>query len=53
MGIESALTVLHSFAGSNGTYPFGGLIRDARGHFYGTAVDGGSDGDGTVWKLTP
>jgi len=45
--------VLHSFAGSDGAHPYGGLIRDAEGNFYGTAAYGGSSGNGTVWKLTP
>jgi uncharacterized repeat protein (TIGR03803 family) len=48
-------TVVHSFAGypSDGGYPFGGLIRDAKGNIYGTTVSGGIYDGGTVWKLTP
>ena len=52
------LTLLHSFAGPDGRYPIGGLIRDAQGNFYGTTEQGGSgdcngSGCGTVWKVTP
>ena len=50
---EGTLTLLHSFAGSDGGTPFGGVIRDAKGNLYGTTLEGGTDGDGVVWKLTP
>jgi uncharacterized repeat protein (TIGR03803 family) len=47
-------TVIHSFTGgADGSGPFSGLIRDAKGNFYGTTRDGGSVGAGTVYKLTP
>jgi uncharacterized repeat protein (TIGR03803 family) len=48
---KGALSLLHSFAGSDGELPFGGLIRDAKGDFYGTAIFGGG-GYGTVWQIT-
>jgi uncharacterized repeat protein (TIGR03803 family) len=38
---------------TDGQLPLGGLIRDAKGNLYGTAVQGGSANAGTVWKLTP
>jgi uncharacterized repeat protein (TIGR03803 family) len=46
-------SVLHSFAGypKDGAGPFGGLIRDAAGAFYGTTNAGGHYGPGTVFKL--
>jgi uncharacterized repeat protein (TIGR03803 family) len=47
-------TILHSFAGnpSDGEGPYGGLIRDAAGNFYGTTVSGGSKClCGTVFKV--
>ncbi|HYL11567.1 MAG TPA: choice-of-anchor tandem repeat GloVer-containing protein [Terriglobales bacterium] len=52
-------TVLHSFTGgSDGFYPFGGLVMDTAGNLYGTASEGGfvssncPGGCGTVFKLT-
>jgi uncharacterized repeat protein (TIGR03803 family) len=44
-------TVLYSFKGApDGGGPYGGLVRDAAGNFYGTTSLGGS-GNGTVFKL--
>ena len=48
---KSKLTLRHSFDGSDGQSPIGGLLRYAKGNLYGTAYDG--DEYGTVWKLTP
>ena len=46
--------VLHSFGhGTDGTYPFAGLIFDAAGNLYGTTYEGGIHGYGTVFELTP
>jgi len=46
--------VLHNFTGgSDGASPLGSLVPDAAGNIYGTASDGGTSNDGTVWKLTP
>ena len=49
-GVE---TVLYNFTdGSDGASPWGGLIRDKSGNFYGTARDGGGiAGCGTVFEL--
>jgi uncharacterized repeat protein (TIGR03803 family) len=46
-------TVLHSFNGSDGEYPYAGLISDASGTFYSDTNWGGTYGKGTVFKLTP
>jgi uncharacterized repeat protein (TIGR03803 family) len=46
-------TVLHSFGKSDGAYPEAGLIADLQGALYGTTYEGGSNGYGTVFKLTP
>jgi uncharacterized repeat protein (TIGR03803 family) len=53
-----ALTTLHFFDGSDGAYPFGGLLLDTDGSFYGTTVTAGAncaspDGCGTVFKISP
>ena len=47
-------TILHSFAGgaADGEFPFAGLVRDASGNLYGTASQGGTSGDGIVFKLS-
>jgi uncharacterized repeat protein (TIGR03803 family) len=45
-------TVLYSFTGgTDGASPDAGLLRDSAGDLYGTTVDGGSSGCGTVFKL--
>ncbi len=47
-------TWLHSFDFSDGEYPFfGDLTIDSHGNLYGTTMDGGTYGQGTVYKLTP
>jgi uncharacterized repeat protein (TIGR03803 family) len=47
-------TTLHSFAGSpDGQLPFGGLVGDAKGNFYGTTQYGGTLFGGTVFELSP
>src|SRR6202451_138306 len=44
--------VLHSFqGGSDGAYPFAGLVQDAAGNLYGTTEFGGTGGIGTVFKV--
>jgi uncharacterized repeat protein (TIGR03803 family) len=46
-------TVLHAFRGGvDGSRPMGGLVRDAKGNFYGTTVVGGVNGLGTIFKLS-
>lgn len=52
-------TILHSFgSGTDGRYPFGGVVLDPAGNVYGTTIGGGpgracSTGCGTVFQLTP
>jgi uncharacterized repeat protein (TIGR03803 family) len=38
---------------TDGAYPYAGLIRDAKGNLYGTTEDGGANGGGAVFELTP
>src|ERR1043165_2822682 len=49
-----AITVLHKFTGvaSDGQWPQGGLILANDGNMYGTTSNGGTHGDGTVFRLT-
>ncbi len=48
-------TVLHSFNadGTDGINPYGGVVLGKKGNLYGTTYQGGTNGDGTVFKLTP
>src|ERR1700690_696582 len=47
------LTTLVSFDGSNGLEPLASLIQGADGNFYGTTYGGGTNDEGTVFKITP
>jgi len=45
-------TVLYNFTGgTDGGYPYAGVIRDAKGNLYGTTYSGGASGFGTVYKV--
>ena len=46
-------TSLHSFNGTDGSGPYGGLVQATDGSLYGTTYGGGANGDGTVFKITP
>jgi len=45
--------VLHSFSGSDGCGPVGGLVADENGNLFGTTMFGGSANDGVVFEITP
>lgn len=47
------LKTLISFNGTDGKYPYAGLVQDQSGNLYGTTYLGGAHGFGTVFKLTP
>ena len=44
--------ILCSFSGTNGAYPQAALTLGTDGNFYGTTSYGGSNSDGTVFKMT-
>ena len=48
-------TVLHDFGATltDAGTPEAGVILDARGHLFGTSSLGGSNGNGTVYEITP
>jgi uncharacterized repeat protein (TIGR03803 family) len=48
-------TVLHSFTGSDGIYPYnlGSLVVDSAGNIFGTTVDGGQYSEGVAFEITP
>jgi uncharacterized repeat protein (TIGR03803 family) len=45
------LSTLATFNKGNGAFPAGGVIADAAGNFYGTTLQGGANGVGTVFKV--
>jgi uncharacterized repeat protein (TIGR03803 family) len=47
------LTTLFTFVGGpSGFFPSAGLLQATNGTFYGTTLEGGSDGEGTVFSLS-
>jgi uncharacterized repeat protein (TIGR03803 family) len=49
-----AKTTLHNFgAGTDGVNPHTGLLIDTNGNLYGTTYNGGTFGNGEVFKLAP
>jgi hypothetical protein len=50
---HGALTPLYGFSNPNsdGQYPMGGLITDSAGNLYGTTVQAGTNGWGTVFEV--
>jgi uncharacterized repeat protein (TIGR03803 family) len=49
------LTTVYNFGqtGAGGAYPYAGLVQATNGNLYGTTSVGGTNGDGTVFKITP
>ncbi|MFL6589221.1 MAG: choice-of-anchor tandem repeat GloVer-containing protein, partial [Chthoniobacterales bacterium] len=51
---SGTFTVLHSFDTAANGYPSGvALVQASDGNFYGTCANGGKDGYGVVYRLTP
>jgi uncharacterized repeat protein (TIGR03803 family) len=49
-----ALTTLYSFTnGFDGSQPYAGLAFGNDGDFYGTCFDGGSNGFGSIYRISP
>ena len=48
-------TVLYNFGSvsGDGIVPLGGLVFDRKGNLYGTTTEGGANGEGTVYELSP
>jgi len=51
---NGTFTVLHSFAGypSDGCNPYGSVVQDQAGNFYGTTYYCGSRYKGTIWRVS-
>ncbi len=45
---------LYAFTnGTDGAYPFAGLVSDQKGNLYGAASSGGAGGQGTIFRIAP
>ncbi|MGB9074098.1 MAG: choice-of-anchor tandem repeat GloVer-containing protein [Terriglobales bacterium] len=51
--MQAQYSVLYSFTGPDGANPHAGVVRDLIGNLYGTTYNGGANGYGTVFALTP
>src|SRR5580698_885073 len=51
---NGTMSVLYSFTnGVDGGYPEAGLVLGNDGNYYGTTFEGGTNGSGAVFKITP
>ena len=54
--LAGELTTLYNFCAQSdcddGQSPYAGLIQDGHGNFFGTTLRGGTDGSGTLFKIT-
>ncbi len=47
------VTYIHTFNGSDGSQPYGGLVQAGDGSLYGTTSAGGAKNAGTIYRITP
>lgn len=53
-GTGGSFNLLYAFLGSSdGSTPFGTLVPDGNGNFYGVTNQGGKNGAGAIYKMTP
>ena len=54
-GNQWVYSSFYQFTGSadGGFWPMGAVAFDANGNMYGTTLEGGTSGNGTVWEITP
>lgn len=53
LGLSGAFTNIHVFTGgSDGSVPMAALVQGTDGNFYGTTANGGTNGNGVVFKMT-
>jgi len=48
---KGAFTLVHSFDGTDGKYPYGSFVR-SKSTFFGSTQNGGTIGYGTIWKIS-
>jgi uncharacterized repeat protein (TIGR03803 family) len=53
LSLSAQYLVIHNLELSEGNSPRSALVQDAQGNLYGTAVFGGGNGSGSVFKLEP
>ena len=54
MATGGAVQGIYSFpCGGGGSFPIGPLVQASDGNFYSTTQDGGTNGEGTIYQLTP
>ena len=53
MTAANKVTTLHSFANSDGAYPYTGLTLGTDGNFYGSTACGATSNVGTAFSITP
>jgi len=53
MTAAGKVTTLHSFANSDGAYPYAGLVLGTDGNFYGSTACGATNNVGTAFSITP
>ena len=46
------MVIVHSFKQTDGTYPIGPLLFASDGNLYGTTDIGGTNNQGTIFRLT-
>jgi len=55
--LDGSLTTLYSFCSqancADGSSPEAGIVQDSDGNFYGTTLENGADGGGTIYRITP
>lgn len=49
---RGGITVLHRFDGTDGQYPTAALFQATDGNLYGTTINGGANGGGTIFRIS-